>query len=89
MITEISIANPAQPSTSLDNILAYRPNFADFHQSGLAGVFLNLERIFPCISDDECPICRTFTYEEDGFNSGRAIIEAADIGNHFHVFSSA
>ena len=88
MITEISITNPAQPSISSDNTLAYRPNFADFHQSGLAGVFLNLENIFPCISDDKCPICHIFTYEEDGFNSGRAIIEAGDIGNNFRVFSS-
>ena len=87
VITEISIANPSQPSTSMDNTLAYRPNFADYHQSGLAGVFLNLERIFPCISD-EYPTCRMFTYEEDGFNSGKAIIEAADIGNNFRVFSS-
>jgi len=77
VITEISIANPSQPSTSMDNTLAYRPNFADYHQSGLAGVFLNLERIFPCISD-KYPICRMFTYEKDGFNSGKAIIEAAD-----------
>jgi len=86
-ITEISIANPSQPSTSTDNTLAYRPNFADYHQSGLAGVFLNLENIFPCISD-EYPICRIFTYEEDGFNNGKAIIEAEDIGNNFRVFSS-
>ena len=86
-ITEISIANPSQPSTSMDNMLAYRPNFADYHQSGLAGVFLNLENIFPCISD-EYPICRIFTYEEDGFNNGKAIIEAEDIGNNFRVFSS-
>ena len=50
-------------------------------------MFLNLERIFPCISD-EYPTCRMFTYEEDGFNSGRAIIEAGDISNNFRVFSS-
>jgi len=53
----------------------------------LAGVFLNLENIFRCISD-EYPICHIFTYEEDGFNNGKAIIEAEDIGNNFRVFSS-
>ena len=88
MWLQISIAYPSQPSTSTDNTFAYRPNFADYHQSGLAGVFLNLENIFPCISG-EYPICRMFTYEEDGFNKGKgkAIIEAADSGNNFSVFS--
>ena len=86
-ITEISIANPSQPSTSTDNTLAYRPNFVDYHQSGLAGVFLNLEKLFPCASM-ETPICSMFTLEEDGFNNGKAIIEAEDIGNNFRVFSS-
>ena len=86
-IAEISLANPSEPSTSTNNILAYRPNYADFHSSGLAGVFLNMEQIFPCASGQP-PICRIFTYEEDGFRDGKAIIEAGDIGNHFHVFSS-
>ena len=88
-ITEISIANPSQPSTSTDNTLAYRPNFVDYHQSGLAGVFLNLEKLFPCASmDDKYPLCSTFTFEEDGFRDGKAIIETEDIGNNFRVFSS-
>ena len=88
-ITEISIANPSQPSTSADNTLAYRPNFADLHQSGLAGVFLNLEKLFPCASmDDKYPLCSTFTFEEDGFRDGKAIIETEDIGNNLRVFSS-
>ena len=29
-----------------------------------------------------------FTDEEDGFNNGRAIIEAGDVGNNFSVLSS-
>jgi len=44
--------------------------FIEFHQSGLAGVFLNFEKIFPCASG-QFPICRTFTYEEDGFKNGK------------------
>ena len=86
-ITDISIANPSQPSTSADNTLAYRPNFADLHQSGLAAVFLNLEKLFPCASM-ETPICSMFTLEEDGFRNGKAIIETEDIGNNLRVFSS-
>ena len=89
IITELSITNPSQPSTSTDNTLAYRPNFADYHQSGLAGVFLNLENLFPCASmDDKYPLCSTFTFEEDGFRDGKAIIETEDIGNNLRVFSS-
>ena len=57
---------------------------ADFHWSGLAGVFLNVEQIFPCASG-QAPICRIFTFEEDGFRDGKAIIEA---GDHFHDFNS-
>jgi len=86
-IAEISVADPSEPSTSINNTLAYRPNITEFHQSGLAGVFLNFEKIFPCASG-QFPICRTFTYEEDGFKNGKAIIEAGDSGNHFRIFSS-
>ena len=86
-ITEISIANPSQPSTSADNTLAYRPNFGDLHWSRLAAVFLNLEKLFPCASM-VTPICSMFTLEEDGFRNGKAIIEAEDSGNNFRVFSS-
>ena len=89
VISEISIANPSQPSTSTDNTLAYRPKFGDIHQSGLAGVFLNLEKLFPCASTKgKYPLCSVFTYDEDGFRKGKAIIEAEDNGDATHVFSS-
>jgi len=88
VISEISIANPSQPSTSADNTLAYRPNYADYHQSGFAGVFLNLEKIFPCGSTgDKTPLCSVFTYDEDGFRKGKAIIEAQDNGYAIRVFT--
>ena len=87
IIAEISLANPSGPSTSTNNMLAYRPNYADYHRSGLAGVFLNIEQIFPCASGQH-PICRIFTREEDGFRKGKAIIEAGDSGNNFRIFSS-
>ena len=32
---------------------------------GLAGVFINLEGVFPCISGHDMPTCSRATYEED------------------------
>ena len=44
---------------------------------------------FPCIQSlsSHRPVCKVFTYEDDGFRGGRAIIEAADAGNGFRVFN--
>ena len=83
----IFIKDPTQNVTSTDNVLAYYPNFKDRHNSGLAGIFINIEKIFPCtvhLKDKKTligPSCKLFTSEEDGFNGGRAIIELGDIGN--------
>ena len=85
--SEISIQDPAQSAISSDNLLAYYPIFADRHNSSLAGIFINLEGIFPCIAKlrEETklrgPSCKLFTSEEDGFNGGKAIIELGDVGN--------
>ena len=63
------------------------PEFKDRHDSGLAGIFINIEGIFPCTADLskgkilKGPSCKLFTSEEDGFNGGRAIIELGDVGN--------
>ena len=86
-IAEVSIADPSAPSTSTNNMLAYRPNYADYHGSGLAAVFLNIDKIFPCASG-QAPFCRMFTYNEEGFSKGKAILEAADTGSSFRIFSS-
>ena len=88
VIASISNFNPSSSSTA-SNLLAYRPNFRDLHTSGLAGMFVNLEGVFPCIAGtpEYHPVCKLFTYEEDGFRNGRAVIDAADIGNNFNVFS--
>ena len=76
--------------TMPNNLLAYRPRIDDHHDSNLAGIFINLEGVFPCLESlsNYYPICRVFTEEEDGFRNGRALIDAGDIGNNFHIFSS-
>ena len=75
--------------TSDDNLLAYRPRYADYHNSGLAVMFLNMEGIFPCTrSTPEDPQCGLLTSEEDGFLGGRSFIPAADRGNNFRIFNS-
>ena len=70
--------------TSTNNILAYRPNYSD---SGLAGIFVNIEKIFPCIAKTNyVPICSIFTSEEDGFRKGKQYTELGDLGNNVKVF---
>ena len=89
----ISLSDSSQAATSSNNLLAYRPRFTDDHSSNLAGVFINLEGVFPCLeqvttSQKYHQICHVFTNEEDGFRSGKALIDAADTGNSFHIFNS-
>ena len=86
LIDSISLSNPAIDVSS--TYLAYRPNYNDVHGSGLAGMFINMAAIFPCIAD-RAPVCRMFTFEEDEFNDGRAFIEAGDGGNNFQIFSTS
>lgn len=85
IIAIIDNFNPSISSVSTNNLLAYRPNYSDSHTSGLAAIFVNIERVFPCIAGTFrfYPVCKTFTSDEDGFRNGRAIIDVADYGNHF------
>ena len=83
MIANLSLANPSVSATSSNNLLAYRPKFKDSHKSNLAGIFLNAKEL-TCGSR----MCKILPNEEDGFNKGRAIIEAGDGGNNFRVFNS-
>lgn len=71
-----------------NHLLAYRPSFPDYHKSSMGAVFVNIERLFPCIRRTrfQQPICRIFTNEEDGFNHGRSPVEAGDNGNNLNVF---
>ena len=82
----ISLDNPSDPQTS--TLLAYRPQYEDFHRSGLAGLFVKIQDVYPCTESifDYEPVCSVFTREEDGFRKGKRIIKAADIGNNINVF---
>ena len=86
LIDSISLSDPAIDVSS--TYLAYRPNYNDIHGSNLAGMFINMEAIFPCIAEIS-PVCRIFAFEEDGFNGGHAIIESGDIGNNIQIFSTS
>ena len=90
-IATLTNFNPARSSTSSNNLLAYRPSFSGLHSSNLGAFFFNLDGIFPCFNSPSGsgPICSLFTHEEDGFRNGRAVINAADVGNNFPVFGSA
>ena len=85
----INLANPSDPQTS--TLLAYRPQYGDYHDSGLAALFVKIQEVFPCtqtITNYE-PVCSTFTREEDGFRQGKAFIQAGDIGNNMPVFGGS
>ena len=85
-LASVSLSDPSQGTS--DGILAYRPNYADYHSSGLAGIFVNIEEVFPCTAEIEnyTPVCSKATREEDGFMKGRSIIELGDMGNDVKVF---
>ena len=83
MIANISLSHASLPSTSSNNLLAYRPRYKDWHGSNLAGIFINVKEL-TCGSR----MCKIYTGDEDGFNKGRAIIDAGDGGNGFRVFDS-
>ena len=83
-----SLANPALNASS-NNLMAYFPNYTDSHSSGVGAVFFNLVVAFPCLDAlaSYPPICKVFTFDDDGFRDGRAIIEASDTGNNFPIFN--
>ena len=90
-LASVSLASTSQAVTSTNNLLAYRPRFTDYHNSGLAGVFINMEGVFPCLQSlsNYNPICQVFSDEEEGFRGGKALIGAGDNGLNFRVFSSS
>ena len=47
IIATIANFDPSIPST-VENLLAYRPNYTDVHMSGLAGMFINGIEGFIC-----------------------------------------
>lgn len=88
-IASLSIKDHSFPATS--DILAYRPDFSAHHGTRMAGIFVNMEQVFPCLSHVTSigPICKMYTAEEDGFNNGLTVIEAGDTGNDLKIFSGS
>ena len=86
-LDSISLSDPSVSQTS--TILAYRPEYQDYHGSNLGVLFVNIKEVFSCLNSLTYyePVCSIFTREEDGFRKGRAFIEAADSGNDFDIFS--
>ena len=99
VLDEVDITNSSRPANGAHNIIAYRPRYQDISirghggSSSTAGLFINMECAFPCTrayaNFMNNPVCKIFTYEEDGFRSYRSIIEVADGGNHIRIFSQS
>ena len=81
------------PINGTNNLFAYRPSFRDLHGSTLGALFFNMLGIFPCLREAHMTSavhlpCFLTTAEEDGFNNGRSLLQASDVGNGFIIFGS-
>ena len=87
----IAVTDFSVDATSSNNLLAYRPRFEQVGSTNLAGLFLNMLGIFPCLESVRPfgPDCGILTDEEDGFRPGRRYIQAGDVGNTLRIFSSS
>ena len=90
ILARFNLGNGNGALTSANNLFAYRPRYQDRQNSGLAGFFINLDGVFPCLVPltEYYPICRVYTDEDDGFRGGRDIIDTADTGDDLRVFST-
>ena len=62
--------------TTANSLLAYRPDY-----SLGAGIFVNIEQIFPCVANmDYVPTCSIFTGEEGELRKGKQFIELGGRG---------
>ena len=91
LFDEVDITNSSLAATGSNNTIAYRPRYEDVDGGQTtAAFFINMREVFPCLGTfGYHPVCKIFTHEEDGFRGYRPIIEAADIGNNFRIFSSS
>ena len=96
-LDEVNISDSSQSATGANNFVSYQPRYEDTTDLGhggsntMAAFFINMREVFPCtksLTYRYHPVCKIFTNEEDGFRSYRSIIEAADSGNHFRIFST-
>ena len=86
----IDRSDPSVASTGANNLIAYRPRYADTHGSNVGALFFNVPGIFPCLQRAPHGFhlpCFPVSAEDDGFLGGRAIISAIDGGNEFRIFS--
>ena len=83
-LDQISIGNGQADQTS--DLLAYRKQFNDQHGSGLGAVFINLQKLFPCVPNN-IPMCHLYPNDDEGFRKGKALIEVSDWSN-IRVFGS-
>lgn len=98
VLDEVNITDSSLDVDGAQRTVAYRPRYQDITILGhdgintTAGFFINMENVFPCTKTFDNylnnPICKMFTYEEDGFRNYRPIIEVADAGNQIRIFSS-
>lgn len=91
-IDSLTISASGESANGTSNLIAYRPSYDDNHDSNLGVLFFNMFGIFPCLREAHMtnPVhisCFPTTAEDDGFLGGRAILQAADIGNGFQIFS--
>ena len=89
VIDSINRTVPSLPDTGANNLLAYRPQYPDFHRNDVCALFFNLPGIFPCLLGAPHGLnlpCFPVTTDEDRF-FGAAILQAVDGGNHFRIFS--
>ena len=89
VISSLETSDPSQPHTTPDNVLAYRPNFAN---NSIGTFFINLETIFPCYhtwSNQIAPPCQMFTFEEYPYILGTPCVQASDIGTNFNIFNDS
>jgi hypothetical protein len=88
-LSTLIIPNTSVEYTSVDNILAYRPNYSSNSGGNTAIVFINMEVIVPCYQMHWLgPVCQLFTHEEESFQFGKAFVQASDIGNNFGIFTN-
>ena len=88
ILSTLTILDYSRSYHSVENILAYYPNFTN---SYTAILFVNLEAVIPCLKGNHLvsmTVCHLFSFEEDNFQQGRPFIQALDVGNHFRVFSN-
>ena len=87
-LATISISDPSSAQISDNEFLAYIPRYEDAYGSNLAGIFINLEKVYPCIADimNWRPECIVLSNNEPGFRNGKAILEIGNYGKRLDIF---